>query len=159
MPTHDEDLQAQLRAVRFGWVASFGAVAVALATVLVLAPFWSPPLDSISTTVFYTSAFLNLAAMVWAFLAQYRIHEVMTDATVSLDTRLAAADHWIRRAILPLTAAGLFAVGGVATTGQWIHTAFLLPIFAFALLFYPTNRRVSRYVPPTRPNPGEDVQR
>jgi hypothetical protein len=158
MPFHDEDLQAHLRAVRFGWAASFGGVAVALAIVVVFARFWSAPLAPMSTAVFYTNAMLNLAAMVWAFLAQHRIYAVVTNAGLALEARLAVADEWIRRAILPLTVAGLFAVGSAATTGQWIHIAFLLPVFAYAVLFYPTSRRVSRYLPTTTHHLDENAQ-
>lgn len=145
MPLRDDDVRAQLRAMQLGWGVLLGGVAAAAVIALLWVYLSDPPLAAIRSTLFYTSALVNVAALIWAFAMQYHLRSAIERET-SPAGRISVTRELGRKAILPLAAAGFFAAASAFATGELIHLAFLIPIFGFGVLFFPTDSRATHFL-------------
>jgi hypothetical protein len=142
-----QDISEGIRALKTQWVV----VGVALAAALLLAAAvallgFAAPLANASEAVFYISGLLNLGAIIWAFALQHWTR-LATLRTHDPEERIAIQYSLSRRSLLPLVAAGLFAIGAALATGQWVHVLFLIPPAGFLILFFPTVHRVKSWLP------------
>jgi hypothetical protein len=146
MSSREADLTSGLRALQVIWGTLFGGLVLAVVAALVASALWNAPLRAAGASLFYTAAILNLAALVWVFLSQHRLRDRLlreSDPRLRLETMHRHA----QTAVLPLVAAGFFATMAAAGGGEAINLAFVVPIFGYGALFFPTRHRTSRVLP------------
>jgi hypothetical protein len=144
--TSRDDLREWTRALQALWGTLLGGPLVALlATAAALAAGFAPSRPPAGDALFYLNGLGNTAALAWAFAVQHQTRLAVRRAREPAD-RLAHAYTLARRGLPPLAAAALFACVAALASGAWVHLAFLLPVIGFAILFYPTDARVGRWL-------------
>lgn len=135
------DHTADLRTIRLVWLAILAGVALmTLAFVGLMGLGVGRVLTEHAEAVFYLNAGISLAAIVAAFGVQRRmLGRLPTSRTyeeVIADVRLAGI-----LSLAILEASVLVAGVSAITTGEAVNLLFVVPFFAFAVLFFPTRAR------------------
>lgn len=130
-----------LRSLQMLWLIVFIAVAVLFFVALIIRflqrEAWLPGSDAL----FYACAFLNIGSLVYAFYTRGRARGSRPE---ELSERLVRAYHISQKTLLPMTAAALVAIFPVAVTDMWATILFLVPFFAYVLVFFPYSSRFGR---------------
>ena len=134
---------ADLQALRTIWLALVGGVALAVvSTAMFLARGFHLTTDW-AQGLFYLNALLNAGAVLGAFAVQERLPRRLVQMY-----DYAAAIRAVRQAgtlsLASLEGSALLACIVALATGQGVNLLFAVPFFAFAGLFWPTERRVAR---------------
>jgi hypothetical protein len=133
-----------LRALQLVWSALVGGVALATAVLGSLTLLgYGPGGVGYAPLLFFANAAANVVAVVVAFAVQRRMLARLpsggTRAEVVAEVRSGGVV-----SLAPLEASALIACVAAFLTGEGVNLLFVVPFFAFALLFFPTAPRLER---------------
>lgn len=130
------------RSLRLLWLALSSGVGVAIVIAIVMRGVTTPSFTGDAAEIlFYVNAAVNIGAIALGFMALRRLETRLLDTT----DRAEGAKTMMRYSLLaltPLETSALLACVVTVLTGDLINVAFVVPFFAFARLFWPSDPRV-----------------
>jgi hypothetical protein len=144
MSTTDASPPSDLQSLQIVWSALVGGVALAT-LVLGGLTLWGagPAVTGYASLLFFANAAANIVAVVVAFAVQRRMLTRLPAKGTRAEVIAAVRSGGVV-SLAPLEASALIACVAAFLTGQGINLLFVVPFFAFALLFFPTTPRVER---------------
>ncbi len=140
-----EELAADKRTLRVIWLAVASGVILISAVMTFLVQSGSGGTMAEGGLIFTVNAALNITSILLGFSIQKKL-----DASLPSASSYAEAMGLIRtRCILSIAVvegSALFAAVAVFLTGDLLNLAFVLPFFAFAWLFFPSDERFAYWL-------------
>ena len=138
-----ERLAADLRTLRLLWLAISMGVVVMTAVMAFLVRAGGAGGGEL---YFYANALVNMGALVAAFAVQRRLAERTLPAAAAYDEAARAIRTAGLVSLAVMEGSALFAGVMALVTGEVVNLAFVVPFFAFAALFWPSDTRYAQWL-------------
>jgi hypothetical protein len=138
-------LASDLRTNRVIWLAVVAGVVLFTAVMIYLLATGDGGSPESGSLFFYANAALNVAAIAAAFAVQRSLDERLAHAGTYEEAALLIRQRGLI-ALAIMEASAFFAIVALFLTGEWLNLAFVVPFFAFAALFFPTEARYAYWL-------------